>query len=317
MPDRPAMPEAALRPPPSPDDDYAPGASPWRRAVRRLLHRRGAVAGALVLALLAAACAVGPALLADGAAGPAAFARKLQAPGAAHWFGTDALGRDVFARVLSGGRVSLAVGLCGTLVSLAIGVAWGAVAGFAGGKADAAMMRIADILFALPFTVFVVLVMVFCDALARRHGLGAGWNVFVLFAAIGAVEWPAMARIVRGQVRALRRQEFVEAAVTLGLPTHRIVTRHMIPNVLGPVVVYAALTVPAVILREAFLSFLGLGVQPPMSSWGTLIKDGADAMVDFPWLLVGPGAVFASALFSLALLGDGLRDAFDVRVSED
>jgi oligopeptide transport system permease protein len=302
-----------------PDTDGERGSSLWRDAWRRLRRHRVAMAGLVVLAVLLVACAIGPALSphAAGGGGPESFARKLLPPSATHWFGTDSLGQDVFVRVLHGGRISLAVGFCATLVSLTIGIAWGAVAGFVGGKTDAAMMRFVDILFALPFTVFVILVMVFSDALARKYNFGATWNVVVLFAAIGAVEWLTMARIVRGQVMALRRQEFIEAAFSLGLRTRRIIVRHMIPNVLGPVIVYTTLTIPAVILREAFLSFLGLGVQAPMSSWGTLIKDGADKMEEFPWLLVGPGAVFVLTLFSLNFLGDGLRDALDVRAAKD
>jgi oligopeptide transport system permease protein len=207
---------------------------------------------------------------------------------------------------LHGGRVSLVVGLCATAVALLIGVIYGAVSGFMGGKIDMLMMRLVDIIYALPFTVFVILLMVF---FGRRFVL--------LFVAIGAVQWLTMARIVRGQVLSLRRQEFIEAAEALGLPKLRIVFRHIIPNALGPIIVYATLTVPAVMLLEAFLSFLGLGVQPPMSSWGVLIKDGADSVEEFPWLLIFPGITLAITLFSLNFLGDGLRDALDVRAAKD
>ena len=227
-------------------------------------------------------------------------------PCAAHWLGTDTLGRDLFARILYGGRISIMVGLVATFVALVIGVTYGAVAGFVGGKADAVMMRIVDILYALPFTIFVILLMVFF-----------GRNIFLLFFAIGAVEWLTMARIVRGQVLSIKRMEFIEAARALGLGRRRIIFRHIIPNVLGPIIVYTTLTIPAVMLLEAFLSFLGLGVQPPMSSWGVLIKDGAEKMEEFWWLLVFPGAVFSLTLFSLNFLGDGLRDALDVRASKD
>jgi oligopeptide transport system permease protein len=209
-------------------------------------------------------------------------------------------------RIMHGGRISLGVGICATLVSLTIGVLYGALAGFLGGKTDAAMMRIVDILYALPFTVFVILLMVVF-----------GRNIVLLFVAIGAVEWLTMARIVRGQVQSLRKQEFIEAALSLGLSQRRIILRHMIPNVLGPVAVYTTLTIPAVMLLEAFLSFLGLGVQPPMSSWGTMIKDGAELMEEFPWLLMIPATFFSLTLFSLNFLGDGLRDALDVRASKD
>jgi oligopeptide transport system permease protein len=227
-------------------------------------------------------------------------------PSHAHWLGTDPLGRDMLARLLYGGGISLMVGLCATAVSLIIGVTYGAIAGFAGGKLDIVMMRIVDILYALPFAIFVILLMVFF-----------GQNIILLFVAIGAVEWLTIARIVRGQVMAVKRQEFVEAAHALGLRHGRIIFRHIVPNLLGPIIVYATLTVPEVILLESFLSFLGLGVQPPHSSWGVLIKEGAEVMEEYPWLLIYPGAVMALTLFSLNFLGDGLRDALDVRSAKD
>ena len=228
------------------------------------------------------------------------------APSAQHWLGTDVLGRDLLVRILYGGRVSLAVGLCATVVALTIGVVYGAVAGFCGGKRDAAMMRAVDILYSLPFTIFVILLMTFF-----------GRNIYLLFVAIGAVEWLTMARIVRGQVLSVKRMEFIEAAHALGFGRRRILFRHILPNVLGPIIVYTTLTIPSVMLLEAFLSFLGLGVQPPMSSWGVLIKDGAASMEEYPWLLIYPGTVFSLTLFSLNFLGDGLRDALDVRSSKD
>jgi len=191
-------------------------------------------------------------------------------PSAMHWLGTDTLGRDLFARTLYGGRISIMVGLVATFVALVIGVTYGAVAGFAGGKIDALMMRVVDILYALPFAIFVILLMVFL-----------GRNIFLLFFAIGAVEWLTMARIVRGQVLSIKRMDFIEAARALGLGRRRIIFRHVIPNVLGPVIVYTTLTIPSVMLLEAFLSFLGLGVQAPMSSWGVLIKDGSEKMEEF------------------------------------
>jgi len=209
-------------------------------------------------------------------------------------------------RILNGGRVSLSVGLCATAVALIIGVSYGATSGFLGGKIDILMMRIVDIIFALPFTVFVILLMVFF-----------GRKFVLLFVAIGAVQWLTMARIVRGHVLFLRRQEFIEAAEALGLSKLRIILRHVIPNALGPIIVYATLTVPAVMLLEAFLSFLGLGIQPPMSSWGSLIKDGAETMEEFPWVLISPGFILALTLFSLNFLGDGLRDALDPRAAKD
>jgi len=229
-----------------------------------------------------------------------------RAPSAEHWFGTDTLGRDLLTRTLHGGRVSIAVGVLATVVSLVIGVLYGAVSGYFAGKVDAVMMRLLDILYALPFTVFVILLMV-----------AFGHDIRLLFVAIGAVTWLTMARIVRGQVLGLKEQEFVEAAVALGLSNRRIILRHVIPNVLGPIIVYATLTVPAVMLLEAVLSFLGLGVQPPMSSWGLLIKEGAEKMDVHPWLLIFPAALFSLTLFSLNFLGDGLRDALDPRSAKD
>lgn len=226
--------------------------------------------------------------------------------GRRHLFGTDALGRDLLTRVLVGGRISLAVGFAATLVSVIIGVLWGAIAGFLGGKVDLLMMRLVDILYALPFTVIVILLMV-----------TFGRNFILLFVAIGAVEWLTMARIVRGQIISLKHQEFVEAAVSLGLSERRIILRHLIPNVLGPVIIYATLTVPDVMLLEAVLSFLGLGVPPPMSSWGALLDDGARTMETSFWLLLFPALLFSSTLFSLNFLGDGLRDALDPQSSKD
>ena len=280
------------------------GHSPWSDAWHRLRKNRMALAGAILLAVLALACAAGP-----------VFSQSYEEqnldlgavpPSAAHWLGTDTLGRDLLARTLYGGRISIMVGLVATFVALAIGVTYGAIAGFLGGKTDAVMMRIVDILYALPFAIFVILLMVFF-----------GRNIFLLFFAIGAVEWLTMARIVRGQVMSIKRMEFIEAARALGLGRRRIIFRHVIPNVLGPVIVYTTLTIPAVMLLEAFLSFLGLGVQAPMSSWGVLIKDGSEKMEEFWWLLVFPGALFSMTLFSLNFLGDGLRDALDVRASRD
>lgn len=281
------------------------GTSLWQDAWHRLAKNKLAVAGAIVLLVLTAAAFLWPLFLTQSYE-TQDLALGATAPSAQHWLGTDTLGRDMFVRLLYGGQVSIAVGLCATAVALTIGVIYGTVAGFLGGKVDAVMMRIVDILFALPFTVFVILLMVFF-----------GRKFVLLFAAIGAVQWLTMARIVRGQVKSLRRMEFIEAAEALGLPTHKIIFRHMIPNALGPIIVYATLTVPSVMLLEAFLSFLGLGVQPPMSSWGVLIKEGAENMEEFPWMLIFPGAALALTLFSLNFLGDGLRDALDPRASKD
>lgn len=280
------------------------GRSPWLDAWHRLRKNRLAASGGIVLVSLALLCAFGP--LFSQSYADQNLDLGASSPSAAHWLGTDTLGRDLFARVLYGGRISIMVGLVATFVALVIGVTYGATAGFFGGKADMVMMRIVDIMYALPFTIFVILLMVFF-----------GRNIFLLFFAIGAVEWLTMARIVRGQVLSVKRMEFIEAARALGYGRRRIIFRHIIPNVLGPIIVYTTLTIPSVMLLEAFLSFLGLGVQPPMSSWGVLIKDGADKMEEFWWLLVFPGTVFSLTLFSLNFLGDGLRDALDVRASKD
>jgi oligopeptide transport system permease protein len=227
-------------------------------------------------------------------------------PSAEHWLGTDIFGRDMLTRIMYGGRVSLTVGFIATAVALVIGVLWGAVAGFVGGRIDAVMMRIVDIMYALPFMIFIVLLMVVF-----------GRNILLLFLAIGAVEWLTMARIVRGQVMALRKQEFIEAAHSLGLSQWTIIRRHIIPNTLGPVIVYTTLTIPSVMLLEAFLSFLGLGIQPPQSSWGLLINYGVETMEEYPWLLIFPGVTLSLTLFALNFLGDGLRDALDPRTSKD
>lgn len=233
-------------------------------------------------------------------------ARGATPPSRAHWFGTDPLGRDLLTRTMYGGRVSLLVGICATAVSLCIGVLYGGIAGFAGGRLDHWMMRFVDALYALPFVIFVIILMVFF-----------GRNFILLFAAIGAVEWLTMARIVRAQVMSLREKEFIEAAYVLGLRRRVILLRHLLPNALGPIIVYATLTVPQVMLLEAFLSFLGLGVQPPMSSWGILIEEGVKTMEEYPWLLLFPSLFLSMTLFSLNFLGDGLRDALDPRVSKD
>jgi oligopeptide transport system permease protein len=227
-------------------------------------------------------------------------------PSAEHWLGTDTLGRDQLTRIMYGSRISLMVGFIATAVALLIGVLWGATAGFVGGRLDAIMMRIVDVLYALPFTIFIILLTVIF-----------GRSILLLFLAIGAVEWLTMARIVRGQVLSIKKQEFVEAAVAIGLSPWQIITRHLIPNVLGPIIVYTTLTIPSVILLESFLSFLGLGIQPPQSSWGSLISGGVETMEEYPWLLLFPGLALSITLFSLNFLGDGLRDALDPRASKD
>ncbi len=282
-----------------------PGISLWGDAYERLMKNKLARVGLIIFIFMTLISVGGPFL------SPYTYEEQnllygAQRPNLNHWMGTDVLGRDVLTRLLHGGRVSLMVGFMATGVSLLIGVSYGAIAGYVGGKTDATMMRLVDILYALPFTVFVILLMVIF-----------GRSIVLLFIAIGAVEWLTMARIVRGQVQSLKKLEFVQAAISIGSTHRRIIAHHLIPNTLGPIIVYATLTVPAVMLLEAILSFLGLGVQPPKSSWGLLIKEGAEKMEVYPWLLFFPALFFSLTLFSLNFLGDGLRDALDPKSSRE
>ena len=281
------------------------GTSLWQDAWRRLRKNRLALFGLVVLVTFIVIAVLTP-WIAPYAYDAQDLDLGATPPSAENWLGTDIFGRDLMTQIMYGGRVSLAVGFVATAVALLIGVTWGAVAGYVGGKVDAVMMRLVDILYALPFMIFIVLLMVVF-----------GRNMLLLFLAIGAVEWLTMARIMRGQVQSLRQQEFVEAAISIGLSPATIIRRHMIPNALGPVIVYTTLTIPSVMLLEAFLSFLGLGIQPPQTSWGLLISYGAETMEEFPWLLIFPGLALTLTLFSLNFLGDGLRDALDVRGSGD
>jgi oligopeptide transport system permease protein len=281
-------------------------ASLWGDAWRRLRRNRAAVVSGALLVLIAALSIAAPWL--PGLADPAAQNLRLgaTAPSLAHVFGTDDLGRDVLARVVFGGRISLMVGLVATLVSLLIGVTWGAVSGYRGGTVDLFMMRVVDILDSLPYIFLVILLLVFFSR-----------SLVMLFVALGLVQWLTMARIVRGQVLSLRTQTFVEAARALGAGDRSVIFRHILPNTFGPVIVYTTLTVPQVILQEAFLSFLGLGVQPPAASWGTLVSDGARVIALFPWLVLFPGAALSLTLLCFNFLGDGLRDALDPRDRRD
>ena len=276
----------------------------WSDAIRRLFKNKAAVAGAVVLIVLIVLAAFAPWI----APYPYAYQNLdlgASPPSSAHLLGTDVLGRDLLSRILYGARISLLVGFIATTVALVIGVSWGIIAGYAGGKVDSVMMRIVDILYGLPFIIFIILLMVIF-----------GRNLWLLFLAIGAVEWLTMARIVRAQVFSLKNQEFVLAAQAMGVSNFAMFKRHLLPNILGPVAVYATLTIPQVMLLESFLSFLGLGIQPPMSSWGTLIKDGVESMEEYSWLLIYPGLTFTITLFALNFFGDGLRDALDPKTSE-
>ena len=286
-------------------ESFEKGTSLWQDAWRRLRKNQLAVIGGITLMLVTLLCLLAP-LVSPYGYEQQDLVLGAAAPSAQHWLGTDVFGRDLLTRLLYGGRISLLVGLIATGVALVIGVTWGAVAGYAGGRVDAFMMRFVDIVYALPFMIFVVLLMVVF-----------GRNLLLLFLVIGAVEWLTMARIVRGQVQVLKQQEFIEAAISLGLPRWTIIRRHLIPNAIGPVIVYTTLTIPAVMLLEAFISFLGLGIQPPQSSWGSLISDGVETMEEYPWLLIFPGLTLSVTLFALNFLGDGLRDALDVRASKD
>ena len=281
------------------------GSSLWKDAWVRLRANRLATLSLYFFILVSSLTVVGPEIISTSYE-EQDLNNTFASPGSTHFFGTDNLGRDLFARVLHGGRISLAVGFLATAVSLVIGVAYGMTSGYLGGKTDALMMRIVDILYSLPFTIFVILLMVLF-----------GRNFILLFIAIGAVEWLTMARITRGQTLSLKQAEFIEAAHALGYSHTRILFRHILPNLLGPVIVYATLTVPAVMLLEAVLSFLGLGVQAPMSSWGSLIKEGSEKMDIAPWLIIFPGLFFSLTLLALNFLGDGLRDALDPKSAKD
>ena len=277
----------------------------WRDALRRLYKNKPATISALLLGLMVLGALMTPLI--------APYDYEVQnldlgatPPSAAHWLGTDIFGRDLLTQILYGGRISLAVGFVATAVDLAIGGSWGAIAGYFGGRIDSIMMRFVDIVYALPFMIFIILLMVVF-----------GRNIVLLFVAIGAVEWLTMARIMRTQVQNLKQQEFVEAAVSLGLSPSSIIFKHILPNAIGPIIVYTTLTIPSVMLLEAFLSFLGLGIQPPQTSWGLLISYGSETMEEYPWLLIFPGLALTITLFSLNFLGDGLRDALDVRNAKE
>lgn len=313
----------------------------WRDAGHRLSRNRAAMVSVFVLFLIIAGCVILPAI-------PGLIQNpdlqnlpnKNLPPSAAHWFGTDHLGRDILSRVLSGGRISIAVGLITTLVSVTLGVCWGALSGYARHMIDSSMMRVVDVLYALPFLIVVILLGQTLEPLtAALTKTVVGWfsatgadsaainkttawvepitTLVPLFIAIGALSWLTVSRIVRAQVQSIAKQEFVEAARSLGLSHSRILFRHILPNTLGPIIVYTTLTIPGVMLLEATLSFLGMGVKPPYSSWGNLIDEGANRMLSNPYLLLFPTLFFSSTLFALNFLGDGLRDALDPKSAKD
>ena len=281
------------------------GSSLWSDALRRLLANKAAVAGGIILLILIFLAIFAP-LIAPHSYSYQNLELGAQPPSANFLLGTDTLGRDLFSRILYGARVSLLVGFVATGVALVIGVSWGIIAGYFGGRIDSVMMRIVDVLYVLPFIIFIILLMVIF-----------GRNIWLLFGAIGAVEWLTMARIVRGQVLTIKNQEYVLAAQAMGVSNIQMFRKHIFPNILGPIAVYATLTIPQVMLLEAFLSFLGLGIQPPMSSWGTLIRYGVESMEEYSWLLIYPGLTFTITLFALNFFGDGLRDALDPKISAD
>ncbi len=277
----------------------------WSDAIYRLTRNKAAMIGGSILIILIL-CAFAAPWIAPYSYSEQNLDLGATAPSSAHLLGTDILGRDLLSRILYGARISLLVGFVATGVALVIGVSWGIIAGYAGGRIDSIMMRIVDVLYGLPFIIFIILLMVIF-----------GRNLWLLFGAIGAVEWLTMARIVRAQVIGLKNQEFVLAANAMGVGNFLMFRRHLLPNILGPIAVYATLTIPQVMLLEGFLSFLGLGIQPPMSSWGTLIKDGVESMEEYSWLLIYPGITFTITLFALNFFGDGLRDALDPKTSDN
>lgn len=271
-----------------------------RDAWEHIKRNRMAQIGGVLFITITLMCWIGPWLSSyslnqqDLAYGP-------QSPSAQHWFGTDDLGRDLFVRILIGGRISIGVGFAATFIALVIGVIYGSIAGYVGGKVEDLMMRFVDAVYALPFTMIVIILTVTFDKK----------SIILIFMAIGAVEWLTMARIVRGQTRALRKLNFIDAAKVYGASHFRILIRHILPNCLGPIIVFTTLMIPSVILLESVLSFLGLGVQPPMSSWGVLINEGAKKIDIYPWQLIFPALFFSITLFALNFIGDGLRDALD------
>ena len=277
------------------------GRSPWVDARIRFMRNRAAVISLIILTLITVACIFGPMVL-PHSYDDTDWDKMGIAPTLDNWhlFGTDELGRDLLVRTLMGGRISLMVGALGTIVSVALGILWGATAGFLGGKVDALMMRIVDMLYAIPYLLIAILMVTI---------LGREFYLVVL--TISAFSWMDMARVVRGQTLSIKSKEYVEAARAIGVPTWRIIFQHVVPNLLGIVVIYTSITLPGVILTESVLSFLGLGVQEPNTSWGVLIHDGANVMAATPWMILFPGAMLSIALYCFNFIGEGMRDALD------
>lgn len=313
-----AIAEADVRPEEA--GEFVRGSSLWRDAWRRLLRNKLAVFGLIVVVIVTIASLIGPTVIkntfgftpdyipSDNIKLSRSYPPFTGPDGEFSWLhpmGTDNAGRDQLARVLQGGQISLFVGVISTLVSLLIGVTYGAIAGYVGGRVDNVMMRIVDVLYSLPYVIVVIVLLSLFRSQTPRGQL------ILLFVALGSISWLTMARIVRGQVLSLKNQEFVLAARATGVSGAKIIFRHLVPNTLGPVIVYATLTIPQIMLTEAFLSFLGFGVQAPLASWGSLAADGIQNIGIFPWQLIFPGVTMALTLFSLNFLGDGLRDALD------
>ena len=311
-------------------EEIVKGTSLWKDAWKRLLKNKLAVFGLIIVILMGIICFLGPYLWeaisgntpdyipSDVAGGELV---KSFPPSSQHPMGTDDSGRDILSRVMQGGRISLMVGIISTFVSLIVGVSYGAIAGYLGGRIDNFMMRVVDLLYSIPYILIVIVLLAafggnnvptIVKSLSDLFGGGQGLSqIFMLFFAIGFISWLTMARVVRGQILSLKNQEFVLAAKATGVSTPAIIFKHLVPNVLGPVIVYATLTIPQVMLSEAFLSFLGIGVQAPYASWGSLVAEGIKNISMFPWQLIFPGVTMALTLFSLNFLGDGLRDALD------
>lgn len=311
-------------------EEIVKGTSLWKDAWKRLLKNKLAVFGLVIVILMGIICFIGPYIWeaisgntpdyipSDVAGGELV---KSFPPSSQHPMGTDDSGRDILSRVMQGGRISLMVGIISTFVSLIVGVSYGAIAGYLGGRIDNFMMRVVDLLYSIPYILIVIVLLAafggnnvptIVKSLSDLFGGGQGLSqIFMLFFAIGFISWLTMARVVRGQILSLKNQEFVLAAKATGVSTPAIIFKHLVPNVLGPVIVYATLTIPQVMLSEAFLSFLGIGVQAPYASWGSLVAEGIKNISMFPWQLIFPGVTMALTLFSLNFLGDGLRDALD------